>query len=70
MLDKAAQSTQQSLEESAKLDRSGETMQCVRRHSLLSFRVEVANVAEIEMETFAAVPPKASPAHHRKRQFL
>lgn len=60
MLDKAAQNTQESLEESAKLDRSGETRQCVRRHSLLAFRAEAEN---------SSLPP-ASPVQARKRQFL
>ena len=63
MLDKAAQSTQESLEESAKLDRSGETMQCVRRHSLLTFRGD----------DFAGTLVVTSPAPFAgrgKRQFL
>lgn len=62
MLDKAARSTQESLEESAKLDRSGETMQCVQRHSLSTFRAEA--------EVFTAMPLDASTAVRGKRQFL
>lgn len=63
MLDKAAHSTQESLEESAKLDRSGETMQCVRRHSLSAFRDDSSVATPIPTSP-------ASTAGPRKRQFL
>ena len=56
-LDQAAKSTMESLEESARLDRSGETRQCVRRHSLLAFRDETA-------------APSPAPVPSRKRSFL
>ena len=46
MLDQAAKNTQDSLEESAKFDRSGETSACARRNSLLRFRDEPWSVAQ------------------------
>ena len=63
MLDKAAQSTQESLEESAQLDRSGETMQCVQRHSLLAFRGD-------DLAATLVVTSPALTAVRGKRQFL
>ena len=56
-LDQTAKSAMESLEESARLDRSGETAQCVRRHSLLAFRDETA-------------APSPTPVPSRKRSFL
>lgn len=54
MLDQAAKQTQESLEESAKSDRSGQTASCIRRNSLLLFR---------EVEAFAgAASPLAPPS--------
>lgn len=58
MLDGFAQGAQNSLEDSARTDRSGQTMQLVRRNALLNFRQDLAQLAD-DKATETAAPPSS-----------
>lgn len=67
MLDGFARNAQNSLEQSARTDRSGQTMQLVRRHALPGFRADLAQLSQAQATSGS---DEATPSRRQPRAIM